>query len=320
MRSAEHGQAGLHVVYTWVDGAWPGYQQALSSYATRPEDLNPNRYRDNLDLLRFSLRSLWQFAPRPLRITIVTQRPQVPNWLVTDDALQVVHHDAFMPSDALPTFSSFAIVANLLSLPVVNGRFLYVEDDHLACRPFSERDLFDDSGRPIYWARARLTGAGQALPGEHIHPWNAALMVSNHWLNLKHGVKVRHELQHAPVVFDKQHADEFVSCYREALSQTSNLRFRTRGAVATEYLYPMHLYETGRAVLRRPWQSVRHTTYVGLDNHPRWLGLRLSLLAAKRPLWACLNDNFGSRPDERSVQVVKRFLGRMYPTPSPWEK
>ncbi len=58
-------EAKIDVVYTWVDGAAPGYAELLGRYAQSGHDLNPNRYRDNLDLLKYSLRSLERYAARP---------------------------------------------------------------------------------------------------------------------------------------------------------------------------------------------------------------------------------------------------------------
>ena len=48
----------IDVVYTWVDDTFPGYAEELARHAGKPADRNPNRTRDNLDLLRYSLRSL----------------------------------------------------------------------------------------------------------------------------------------------------------------------------------------------------------------------------------------------------------------------
>ncbi|MBW2698592.1 MAG: hypothetical protein JRE70_19065, partial [Deltaproteobacteria bacterium] len=45
----------VDVVYTWVDGTWPGYPELLNQYSDKQQDLNPNRYRDNLDILKYSI-------------------------------------------------------------------------------------------------------------------------------------------------------------------------------------------------------------------------------------------------------------------------
>lgn len=313
-------QPPLDVVFTWVDGDWPGYQTELRKHSTRPIELNPNRYRDNLDLLRFSLRSLWQYAAMPLRITLVTQRPQVPKWLSLGPLVRVVHHDEFIDPLCLPTFSSFAIVANLFRLPGLNGRFLYMEDDHLACRPFDAGDLWNERGQPIFWPLRRRTPPGTEVPSAGVHPWKAALAASNYWLDRELGRRPRRELQHAPVPFDLSHRERFLGTFGDVLAGTSRLKFRAPGAVAAEYLYPLFLVEQGLGDLRDPGETGRETSYIGLDNHPWWLGVRLRHWEKKRPLWACLNDNFGPEPDPRSVALVRQTLHRLFPNPSPFER
>ena len=51
----------IDVVYMWVDGSQPGYMDVLSRHAQTRFDLDPARTRDNLDLLRYSMRSLERF-------------------------------------------------------------------------------------------------------------------------------------------------------------------------------------------------------------------------------------------------------------------
>ena len=73
----------IDVVYTWVDDQWPGYRELLSQYAEVKRDSDPSRTRDNLETLRFSLRSLQRYAPWVNRVFLLTCRPQVPSWLNT---------------------------------------------------------------------------------------------------------------------------------------------------------------------------------------------------------------------------------------------
>ena len=46
------------IVYTWVDGDEPEYIDTLNEYAEIKRDLNPERYRDGFNILKYSLRSL----------------------------------------------------------------------------------------------------------------------------------------------------------------------------------------------------------------------------------------------------------------------
>ena len=57
-------QAGpaVDLVYAWVDGDDSQLQADLRRYASGSGDLNPERWRDLYDLLRYSLRSVAMFA------------------------------------------------------------------------------------------------------------------------------------------------------------------------------------------------------------------------------------------------------------------
>jgi hypothetical protein len=95
------------ILYTWVDDSFPGFQEQRAQYATDPEDLNPERTRDNLDLLKYSLRSIERYAPWRGKIWIVTCRPQVPTWLNTGHPdVRIAYLDEFMPADELPSFNA----------------------------------------------------------------------------------------------------------------------------------------------------------------------------------------------------------------------
>ena len=104
----------LDLVYTWVDDSFPGYLDELNHYVADKRDTNPNRTRDNLDIIRYSQRSLARNLSGIRKIYFLTCRPQLPAWLNTDHPqIEVVHHDQIMDPAILPTYNSFAIVSHL---------------------------------------------------------------------------------------------------------------------------------------------------------------------------------------------------------------
>ena len=153
--------AAIDVVYTWVDDTWPGYHALLTRCARDRHDLNPNRYRDNVDILKYNLRALDRYAPWIDRVFLVTCRPQVPRWLDTT-MIRVVHHDQIMDPADLPTFNSFAIVANLHRIPDLSARFPAEHACrvrlHLASGETLAAEKSDYEGfrtRPMSWQRAK---------------------------------------------------------------------------------------------------------------------------------------------------------------------
>ncbi len=93
------------------------------------QKVTSNRFRDNQEL-KYSLRSVYKFAPWVRHIFIVTNG-QVPSWLNTEHPrLTVVsHRDIFPNSSHLPTFSSPAIESHLHRIKGLADKFIYFNDD-----------------------------------------------------------------------------------------------------------------------------------------------------------------------------------------------
>ncbi|HJZ77608.1 MAG TPA: stealth conserved region 3 domain-containing protein [Vicinamibacterales bacterium] len=308
----------IDIVYTWVDDAWPGYLDMLRQHASTRHDLNPNRTRDNLQVLKYSLRSLARFLPWARRVYLVTCRPQVPWWLKAS-AVTLVHHDEFIPREHLPTFNSFAIVAHLHRLPGIARRFVYVEDDRLFGRPVQRSDFFAADGRIRIYEALRGTPRGGRRNASGVSPWNLALARSNALLDVRFGSTRRGQLKFAPLAVDCESWIDMERTWPEAFAHTVASRFRAAGDVAPEHLYPYFLLATGRAV-RVPRSTIaRHAWYQPLNNVValQWIGMaRLRWFA---PAFACLNDNFGAKPSPGAIAVVTRALDRWFPAPSPFE-
>lgn len=311
----------LDIVYTWVDGDFPGYRALLSSHASAAPDLAPNRTRDNLDLLKYSLRSLECFAPWARRVILVTMRPQVPAWLdPAAPGLRVVHHDEFMPAEALPTFNSFAIVSCLAALPGLSRRFLYLEDDMLLNGPLAPGDLLAADGRPLLFPRRRRTAPAGLADDPAASPWNRALACSNRLLDGAYGQARRAAINHVPLLIERGDFAAMEAQWPEALARTRNSRFRGPGNVAPEYLYPYRQLYEGRAVLGTRRDTLRVSGYHGLENSRLLNAAGLAWARRRAPSVLTLNDNFGASPRPAVVAAIRRFLDRLLPHPSRFER
>lgn len=311
----------IDVVYTWVDGAWPGYAEELQTYADRPIDLNPNRYRDNLDLLKYSIRSLFRYAPWHRHVYLVTARPQVPEWLdVEANGVTVVHHDEFYDPGHLPTFSSFSLLCNLAKIRGVSDRFLYMEDDRLLGRDVALSDLATADGGLKLYAKFERTDDARGWQSDRLSPWESALAYSNHLLDERYGPSPRMTIKHAPVLFDREEWAAFESRFEKEVAYTSASRFRSKFNIAAEHMYPYSLLHEGRAERVGIGRSFRDTSYLGLGNSEVVCRMGLAHLALRRPMFFCLNDNFGDTPNSRVVGRVREWLEARYPDPSPLER
>jgi hypothetical protein len=311
----------MDIVYTWVDDRFPGYLEELHRHAGSSHDTNPNRTRDNLDLLRYSLRSLVANAPWAERVFLVTARPQVPAWLAVDcPRLRLVHHDEIIDRDLLPTYSSFAILSHLTRIPGLGRRFLYLEDDMLFGAPVSPADFIDADGIIRVYQRLSRTPPPGDRDRRDISPWNAALARCNHLLDAAFAPARRRHVNHVPLCIDRELWDEMLARWPQEAGHTRHSRFRASGNIAPEYLYPHYLVATGRGRMLPTVECYRRSFYFGLENWLPWSWLGSAAIATLRPGLIALNDNFGDAPNPAVVAHWRRFLERRYPRPSVFER
>ncbi len=312
----------IDVVYTWVDDRWPGYQEELSRYAAKPADTDPSRTRDNLDLLRYSLRSMEHALPHLGTIYLLTCRPQIPAWLDTSHPrIRVVHHDQIMSAGTLPTFNSLGIISHLHLLPDLSDQFLYIEDDTVIRSPLGLGDYVTGDGRTRvypwkYWV-PKLARIGDPARES---PWNLALAKSGDLIDRRYGAARRRQICHMPLLIRRADWQAVMDSFPEAINQTRTSRFRSDGNVDPASLYLWTLLAEGRAVLARDHAARKVAGYVPLEDF--WPLTFLSLLKAKAQgrRWITLNDNFGPRPSRITEWLVRRQLQAWYPDPSSFER
>src|SRR5690606_33795440 len=110
---SRHRVNEVDAVYTWVDSSDPEWRRQHAQFSRAADSPltsanNPERFLDR-DELRYSLRSLWMYAPFVRHVYLVTSG-QVPGWLdTTCDRITVVTHDEIFPDPSvLPVFNSHA--------------------------------------------------------------------------------------------------------------------------------------------------------------------------------------------------------------------
>lgn len=316
------GSKPIDVVITWVDDSTPGYHEMLKAHATAAPDLDPARTRDNLDLLRFNLRTLERHAPWVNRVILFTCRPQVPAWLQTSHPrLTVVHHDEVIPAALLPTFNSFAIISHLHLIPGLSDTFLYLEDDMLLMKDVSIADFLAPDGRPLVFEQQTATPRLDTIRNPQTEsPWNLALAEANRLLDAAFGLRRRGYVNHVPLLIDKAAWRNMMERFPQAFDATRRSRFRAAGNVPPEYLYPQLMLAEGKAVRASEAQRRASCGYVPLEDFWPVTAFALWKLARRKPSWVTLNDNFGARPSRRSERMARDFLLRVAPQPSAFER
>ena len=295
----------IDVVYTWVDGERPEYRALYGRYAKTALDLNPERYRDVYEMLKYSLRSLDRYAPWVRDVYLLTCRPQVPDWLKVDHPrVHVVHHDEVIDERYLPTFSCNVIESYLHNVPSGSEYLLYMNDDYLFGRETSRDDVLTAD------ARIRVYGT---LCGEHFR---------FRVYDGRHNVVSTAFLEHVPVLIYKPFWREMLALREDELHRTRENRFRQDGDLRMERLYRYHLLAHRRehTDVVPAFRYLPYYQFHKITNRPARQRAGLERLRRKRPKFFCLNDDQGDRPHPEVVRLTQEFLADYFPARSPYEK
>lgn len=311
----------IDIVYLWVNGDFPGFQEQRDRFATTKHDRDAARYRDNLDLLRYSFRGLAMYLPWIRNVFLITCRPQRPSWLVTDHSrLRLIYHDEFIEHDALPVYNSNAIFSFLDRLPGLSRHFLYCEDDILWTAPTALSHFVDRDGRLRVHQRLGFTPEAKARHQDHKILASSAWAYNNHLLDDAFGYQRRPTHTHAPLLVNLDFWRELVNRWPEEILRTKMNRFRTTRDVVPVYLYRHFLLNTGRAIAVSRLKTYREAHYHGLEYFEPWAWFGLNLVRLLKPKTTCLGDNWGEQAPSNIAAMVRRFLKRTFPLPSPFER
>jgi hypothetical protein len=295
----------MDILYTWVNGEDPAYQALYRRYAQRARDWNPERYRDIYTMLKYSMRSLDQFAPWVRDIYLLTCRPQIPDWLCLDHPrVHVVHHDDLFDPAYLPTFNCNAIESYLHRVPNPSDYLLYLNDDFLFGRPTGLHDFFTED------QRIKVYGT---LCGERL----SFRIYDGH-----HDIIPLGFIEHTPLLIYKPFWHNMLTAHAEALHRTRQNKFRQDTDLRMERLYRHYLLSQKRrhTVVVPFYNLLKYHTFHKITNHLARQVKGLHRLRSKQPKFYCLNDDQSDHPHEAVVKHVQQFLENYYPTKSRYEK
>lgn len=295
----------IDLVYTWVDGTRPDYIELYSQYAEKDADLNPERYRDTYELLKYSVRSVEKFVPWIRNIYIVTARPQIPKWLdTTNPRIKVVHHDEIFEPEYLPTFNYNVIESHMHKIPGLSRYFLYLNDDHIFGSLMETTDFFTEEGK------VRVFGT---LFGE-----NLRYRIYEH----KYDYIPIGFVEHTPSLIDKESWGAMQEEEKDKVHATRMNKFREGEDICMEKLYRRyrlsHMKKESKAL--KFWEVSRKSAFHKITNNFEKQETQLTEIETKRPKFICLNDDQRLDPNLKVVARVQRFLEAYFPEPSQFEK
>jgi len=306
----------IDLVYTWVNGNDPEWRERKQAALTaaglsdHPGALD-TRFNDNGEL-RYSLRSVEQFAPWVRNIYLVTDQ-QVPDWLDPEQTrITIVDHRDIFPADALPTFNSHSIEARLHTIPNLSEHFLYLNDDFFLGQPVSPYTFFDSNGTSKFFLSRRLTLDFHTMVADRPHDEarrNAISLIKRDF-----GVTAGRAFRHAPMALRRSLLTELEQRYPEEFESTWRSQFRHRTDYQiTSWLHNYYGYLTGKA---RP-ANIR---YAYLDpGIPRYREPMKRLLKARDVSMFCINETVFERTEAEHAQT-RKWLATYFPTPSSFER
>lgn len=308
----------VDAVYLWVDDADPTWRRRRDSTLralgldTGHESTVDARFRQH-DELRYSLRSLSQYAAWIRHVHLVTDR-QLPSWL--DEAsprISVIdHQELFAGYGRIPTFNSHAISARLHHIPGLAEHFLYLNDDFFFARRTGPELWFDGNGQPrCYYTRTTAEpddlAAGSPLAQARIHTFDLVAELT--------GRVRRRNLQHGPYAMSRTLLRDLEAALPEEFARTWGSQVRAGSDLVIERLHSQVGHGWGRVV---DSQGLRYQYFnVG---EPEVHGLMQALLRTRSTDTFCVNDAEGPVPASERALVIRDFLEAYFPTPSEFER
>lgn len=307
----------IDVVYTWVDGDDPTWQEKRSSLqaeidgvAYHSEATHSARFTSRDELL-YSLRSLEAYAPWVNHVFLVTDN-QRPNWLADTQRITIVdHREIFDPGD-LPTFNSNAIISRLHHIPGLSEHFIYMNDDVMLGQPLSPNDFFTPSGiaRVSTSNNRRPFGQPSITDEPHINLTRNIRTL----LEREFGVTVSRAIKHTPHPLIKSVMYEMEDKFENAFYQTWSSRFRHHQDIVADQLHHYYAQIVGKAVPG----SLTYNYINILDD--RYAAVMHETINRRHRQAICVNEAPVPGATPINEEDVSNFLKKYFPVSSIFEK
>lgn len=304
----------IDVVYTWVNGDDPAWQESRVARMGEvggevPDDAtHPGRFRQ-FDELRYSLRSLERNAPWVRNIFLVTDG-QRPEWLNEGGTnLTVVDHREFMPSTALPTFNSHAIEASLHRIPGLADQFLLMNDDVFFGSPLGPGTLFQSNGvGKFFLSRTRISQSPRAS-----HEF--ARLHSADLIEGATGMRPEYLLKHTPMALVRSFLEQLEQEFQDAWFRTVHAPFRSKSDIVPTYMH--HYIGYGRRLTRPAPVNYSYFKFGSAEGETA-----MELYRKSAPsVFFCVNDETYPEDAVRSGRrFLADFLASQFPRASRYER
>ena len=324
----------IDMVYLWCDGNEKAFRERKNAFLKKEKNQNfdeevdgEKRFFDNEEL-RYSLRSLEQYAPWINHVYIVTDR-QTPKWLnLNYKKVSIVDHSEILPPHSIPCFNSDVIECFLAFIPNLSEKFLYGNDDTFFGN-YVTSDFFFNESMPVVRVKelkikntlnTNFNSAGNPNTYTYIGTVLNSLNLLNKYYNKSNYYQLHHNI-------DSYTKKLFLATYKrfeKELSKFFNNRFREKDDFQRT-LFSLDAVYSQNAKLKiisdlKPWRKNFHwlkklelDSYYGTDTS---IKDQKEILKFKPKLFCLNSDTNCSMQDKLQV---KQFMNKLFPYPSKFE-
>ena len=295
----------IDIVYTWVNGDDDTYIDKCQKYAKDLKDVNPERFRDVFDMLKYSMRSIDKFLPWAGDIYILTQKPQVPDWLDLDNPrIKIVHHEDIFDKEYLPTFSSSVIESYLHKIPGLSDYFIYTNDDFLFGK---------ETGLDKFISKEGFINIFGTLFGEN-PKWRI--------YEAKNDIVGLGLIEHCPILIKKECWEAMYNLWPEMTHERRLHRFRQDDDFSAHKLYKYYMLKYQRDICRpvKIWELKKWQIFHKITNNLSKQVKSIARINRVQPFFYCLNDDQKDNPNPEVIDLVQEFLRNYLPDKSAFEK
>lgn len=332
----------IDVVYTWVNGRDPLWKEKKEQFLQKKEKEYSSaatcdaRFEDNHEL-KYSLRSIYKFAPWVNKIFIVTDN-QIPEWFAIDNnwAVIVDHKDIFKDHSVLPTYNSSAIGTMIHNINGLSEHFLYFNDDIFLGRECKPSDFFHNN-LPYIFVSKKIE-----LKPAFLYKWRARKESKKN--EYQSGVElcrrliynvfnkyVKYKFRHGVKVINKSDLIEVANLFKNELTETSKSRFRRNSDVIFHALYNFFCLANNKGIPKyapsissvncfscKLRKMNKRPTYSYINLKQDDLKKQFEILKKHEHLMFCLNQYEGTPPE--ALHLTRQFLNDYFNWKSPAEK
>ncbi|MBI9072011.1 MAG: Stealth CR1 domain-containing protein [Melioribacteraceae bacterium] len=330
----------IDIVYTWVNGSDADWNKKRIETAGRlgnvlPEANNNARFMDN-DELKFSLRSIYKYAPWVNNIFIITDN-QKPDWLnISHPKINIIDHkEIFSNPDWLPSFSARGIESQIHHIKKLSEHFIYFNDDMFLGSESKPEHFFTSKGKPYIFVSESIPIPKKKAfdiskrSKDKLNEHQYAIVNSRSLIKEKFNKPVYYNIRHGSKPILKSALAELENVFNNELVKTAKNNFRTKDDILMIHLFSFYAIakKLGKAKYLRSvskkkklgsyFSSANKFTFGYINLHEKNIETNLKYIKKNKPLLMCLNQT-PLTPVE-NLKKIDLFLNEYYPEKSSFE-